>query len=85
MSPLITKASTPLAIALPNFGIIENPLTNTKTMNLANARMLIEDLEMIRDKTRGNLDKDGDEHLAKLISDLQSAFRQVKQKQPVTD
>ncbi|MCA8979919.1 MAG: DUF1844 domain-containing protein [Planctomycetes bacterium] len=67
---------------LMSLGIIENPLTNTKAMNLPNAKMLIEDLEMIRDKTRGNLDEDEDEHLAKLISDLQSAYRQVLQKQP---
>ncbi|MCB9903740.1 MAG: DUF1844 domain-containing protein [Planctomycetes bacterium] len=65
-----------------SLGIIENPLTNTKAMNLPNAKMLIEDLEMIRDKTRGNLEEDEDEHLAKLISDLQSAYRQVLQKQP---
>ena len=67
---------------LMSLGIIENPLTNTKAMNLSNAKMLIEDLEMIRDKTRGNLEEDEDEHLAKLISDLQSAYRQVLQKQP---
>jgi hypothetical protein len=70
---------------LMSLGIIENPLTNTKALNLPNAKMLIEDLEMIRDKTRGNLDEDEDEHLAKLISDLQSAYRQVKQMQPATD
>jgi len=70
---------------LMSLGIIENPLTNNKAMNLPNAKMLIEDLEMIRDKTRGNLDEDEDEHLSKLISDLQSAYRQVMQKQPATE
>ena len=47
---------------LMSLGIIENPLTNTKAMNLPNAKMLIEDLEMIRDKTRGNLEEDEDEY-----------------------
>ena len=71
--------------ALMSLGIIENPMTNTKTLNLQSAKMLIEDLEMIRDKTRGNLEEDEDEHLSKLIGDLQSAFREVEQKQPATE
>ena len=63
--------------ALMSLGIIENPLTNTKQQQLPNARMLIEDLEMLSEKTAGNLDDDEREHLTKLIGDLRSAYTQA--------
>ncbi|MEL6713925.1 MAG: DUF1844 domain-containing protein, partial [Planctomycetota bacterium] len=39
-------------------GLLENPVTGTKQVNADNARMLLADLAMLREKTDGNLDPD---------------------------
>ncbi len=64
--------------AMMSLGILENPITNTKQVQLANARMLLDDLTMLQDKTSGNLDPDEHEHLEKLIRDLEGAYTQVE-------
>ena len=56
--------------ALMSLGVIENPITNTKVVQVDNARMLLDDLEMLREKTSGNLDEEERLHLEKLLSDL---------------
>lgn len=56
--------------AMMSLGLIDNPLSGGKAVNLANARMLLDDLEMLRDKTFGNLDDDEVAYLDKVISDL---------------
>jgi hypothetical protein len=53
-----------------SLGILENPLTKTKNVHLGNARMLVEDLRMLREKTDGNLNGDEKAHLDKVIGDL---------------
>jgi hypothetical protein len=60
--------------AMISLGLIENPLTKTRTKNLANAQMLLDDLVMLRAKTAGNLDADEDDHLEKIISDVEYAL-----------
>ena len=67
---------------LMSLGIIENPLTGTKVVNLESARMLIEDLEMLQEKTRGNLEPDEAEHLRKLLGDLTRAYQAVQEREP---
>lgn len=62
---------------LMSLGLLENPLTGAKDVNLPSARMLIDDLEMLRDKTEGNLDPDEREHIEKLVSDLESAYERI--------
>jgi hypothetical protein len=42
--------------------------------NLPNARIFIDQLEMIREKTRGNLTKEEEDVLTKVLADLQLAF-----------
>jgi hypothetical protein len=64
--------------AMMSLGILENPITNTKQIQLVNARMLLDDLIMLQDKTSGNLDPDEHEHLEKLIRDLEHAYGQVE-------
>lgn len=59
---------------LMSLGVIENPITATKQKNLDNARMLLDDLEMLRDKTDGNLDPEEAEHLGKMLRDLGAAY-----------
>lgn len=66
---------------LMSLGIIENPLTDTTVANLDNARMLIDDLTMLQEKTLGNLDEGEAEHLEKLIGDLSRAYEAVVAKQ----
>ncbi|MEM1453333.1 MAG: DUF1844 domain-containing protein [Planctomycetota bacterium] len=51
-------------------GLLENPVTGTKDVHADNARMLYADLQMLQDKTRGNLDEEEAAHLAKVLNDL---------------
>ena len=62
---------------LMSLGLIENPITGEAHRDLGHARMLIDDLAMIADKTRGNLDEDEAEHLEKTLSDLRHHFDTV--------
>lgn len=55
-------------------GRIANPQTGKAEPNLPVARMLIDQLEMIREKTRGNLTNDEDEILNGIVTDLQMAY-----------
>ena len=59
---------------LMSLGVIENPITATKQKNLNNARMLLDDLEMLQAKTEGNLDPEETEHLEKMLRDLGAAY-----------
>ncbi len=70
----VTRLSFQGMLAL---GILENPLTRTRQKNLDNARMVIDDLLMLREKTVGNLDEDEAQHLDKVIADLSRAFAEI--------
>lgn len=63
----VTRLSFQAMIAL---GLLENPVTGTKQVNAASARMLVDDLAMLQDKTFGNLDDDEAAYLEKILSDL---------------
>ncbi len=65
--------------ALIGLGILENPLTKKREPNLPHAQMVIDDLMMLRDKTRGNLEPEEDEHLNRVIGDLQRQYVTVAQ------
>ena len=58
-------------------GVLENPISGQKQQNQAMAQALIDDLAMLQDKTRGNLEPDEDSHLSKVLSDLQEVFRRA--------
>ncbi|MFT4539024.1 MAG: hypothetical protein ACI835_001462 [Planctomycetota bacterium] len=60
--------------AMMGLGMIENPITGKAQKNLSGARMVIDDLMMLRDKTVGNLDGGEAAHLSKLVSDLEHAW-----------
>ena len=51
-------------------GLIENPVTGNKAAHPSNARMIVDDLGMLIEKTQGNLTLDEKEHLDKVYSDL---------------
>lgn len=57
-------------------GRIPNPQTGKPEVNLEIARMFIDQLEMIHEKTRGNLSSEESEILTRVLSDLQLAFVQ---------
>jgi len=58
-------------------GRIPNPQTGKPEINLEIARMFIDQLEMIHEKTRGNLSNEEAEILTRVLSDLQLTFVQV--------
>ena len=51
-------------------GLIENPITRTKSVNPGSARMILDDVGMLLEKTQGNLTLDEKEHLDKVHGDL---------------
>ncbi|MEI6033497.1 MAG: DUF1844 domain-containing protein [Verrucomicrobiae bacterium] len=55
-------------------GRIPNPQTGQPEVNLEYARMFIDQLEMIHEKTRGNLTSEESEILTRVLSDLQLAY-----------
>ncbi len=59
---------------LMSLGVIENPITGSTRVDVDHARMLIDDLAMLAEKTRGNLDEDESEHLFKVVRDLRRQF-----------
>lgn len=72
----VTRLSFQAMIAL---GLIENPLTKKKTLNLDGARMLVDDMEMLDDKTFGNLDADEAAYLRKILGDLRHHLERAEQ------
>ena len=60
--------------ALLCLGILENPVTGKTETRLDHARALIDDLRMLREKTKGNLSPDEGRALEKAIGDLQWQF-----------
>jgi hypothetical protein len=71
--------------SMMSLGMIENPITRERSVNLESARMLISDLQMLQEKTRGNLDQDELGHLEKILSDLEYALERVEETQGVAD
>ena len=63
--------------AMISLGLLENPITQTRRVDLDSARMLIEDLKMLRDKTRGNLEDDEEAQLEKSVRDLEYALARL--------
>ena len=58
-------------------GRIPNPQTGKPELNLEIARMFIDQLEMIHEKTRGNLTSEESEILTRVLSDLHLTFVQA--------
>src|SRR5439155_2061572 len=62
-------------------GQIPNPKTGEGEVNLDLARMFIDQLAMIQEKTRGNLTSEEATVLRNALSNLQMAFVEVSQEQ----
>lgn len=73
--------------ALLGLGVLENPLTGTTGVNLPSAKMVLDDLRMLKGKTAGNLDDEERKHLEGIVRDLESAYAkasEVNADEPVT-
>jgi hypothetical protein len=60
--------------ALISLGDLENPVTHKKEANIQHAKLLIDTLEMLQQKTKGNLDKDELDTLNSMLYDLRIRF-----------
>jgi hypothetical protein len=65
--------------ALMTLGVIEHPLTKKREPDLPRAQQVIDDLMMLRDKTRGNLEETEAAFLTQVIGELQRHFVTLKQ------
>ena len=63
-------------------GQIPGPEGKPMDPNLPIARIFIDQLEMIREKTRGNLTKEEEDMLTKVLADLQLAFVEAGHQAP---
>jgi hypothetical protein len=63
-------------------GQIPGPDGTMMDPNLPVARIFIDQLEMIREKTRGNLTKEEEDMLTKVLADLQLAFVEAGHQAP---
>lgn len=60
--------------AMMALGDLENPVTHKKESNLQHAKILIDTLEMLKEKTKNNLSKDEDEAMNSILYDLRMRF-----------
>jgi hypothetical protein len=63
-------------------GQIPNPRTGEAEVNLDLARMFIDQLAMIQEKTRGNLTNEETKVLSNALSNLQMAYVEIAKEQP---
>jgi hypothetical protein len=63
-------------------GQIPNPKTGEPEVNLDLARMFIDQLAMIQEKTRGNLTNEEAKVLSNALSNLQMAYVEIAKEQP---
>ena len=66
-------------------GQIPHPQTGKAEVNLDMAQLLIDQLVMIQEKTKGNLNSDESRILAGTISNLQLGFVEIARKQPSSE
>src|SRR5580765_3228614 len=63
-------------------GQIPNPKTGEPEVNLDLARMFIDQLAMVQEKTRGNLTNEEAKVLSNALSNLQMAYVEIAKEQP---
>ena len=67
----ITSLAMQASIAL---GIVVHPVTNKIEQNISHAKLIIDTLAMLKDKTAGNLTTDEDSLLDKFIYELRLSY-----------
>lgn len=68
--------------AMQQLGKLVNPMTGKTEVSLEGARMTIDMLEMIQEKTEGNRDEEEDKMLKELLSNLQMNYVDTSQNPP---
>ncbi len=63
-----------------SLGLMENPVTGIKQVNMDQARMILDDLLMLQEKTLGNLSADEAQHMAKVVDDFGRLFEAIEAK-----
>lgn len=58
-------------------GLIPSPMTGRAEVNLKGARVYLEFLAVIKEKTRGNLNKEENDSLNRILHDLQMAYAET--------
>ena len=61
-------------IASQYLGIVKNPMTDKAEVNLELAKYTIDSIDILKEKTKGNLTKEEEKLLETLISDLKLAY-----------
>lgn len=67
----VTTLGLQASIAL---GYIPNPVTNEKENDTRQAKLIIDTLGMLQEKTKGNLTKDEEEHLENILYELRMVY-----------
>ena len=63
--------------ALQQMGVVENPLARKKEKDLPMAKLTIDTLEILKDKTKGNLDRDEEKMIEELVHELKLNYVKV--------
>jgi hypothetical protein len=66
-------------LAMISMGLIENPVTSENEIDLVFARQCIDTLDMLKEKTVGNLNPEQEQILTGIIQDLKLKFVEVAQ------
>lgn len=61
-------------IASQHLGVVKNPLTDKVEKNLELAKYTIDSLDVLQDKTKGNLTKEEEELLKSMLSNLKLIY-----------
>lgn len=67
--------------ALMQMGKMKNPATDTIDRNLAQAEMTIEMLDMLKEKTKGNLSSEEEKFVSTVISEVKLNYVDEKSKE----
>ncbi len=67
-------------IASQHLGVVKNPLTDKVEKNLELAKYTIDSLDMLREKTKGNLTKEEEELLENIINSLKLSYARENKK-----
>jgi hypothetical protein len=65
-------------IALQHLGVIKNPLSKEVEKDLELAKYSIDMLDILKEKTKGNLTKDEENFLINTLADLKLSFVRIK-------
>ena len=67
--------------ALSQLGVVEDPISKKKTVNLTYARQHIDTLVMLSEKTMKNLNPEEEQLIGQILTDLRMRFVEVSKSQ----